>query len=267
MGFPKPSMAKRTFLLKNIDPHTIKTTYGLLIVSNLQKTRGMDVSKTTRIENVIAMEEHGVSFLDEHKKEVKGVATMVSWMNGEKMPCKTDLHCFWCHHEFASCPIGCPVAYVNPLVEKSYTSHITKDRYYMRENVTREKLEWLLSKSTSSSGSGSGSGMDVRAFPNHFYITDGVFCSFNCVLAFIESKPNDPFYQESYHLIHGMYEECVGKKFTQCKLTPAPDWRLLRVYGGHLSIEEFRRAFNHVTYESWLTLTDMRALSRVYKEK
>lgn len=254
--------AKRTFMLKNIDPHAIKLQYGLLIVSNLQKGQAdEDPSRVTRIENVITVEERGVSFLDENKKELKCVATMLDWVSKNNLPTHTDLHCFWDRHPFSSCPIGCPVSYINPVIEKSYTSQITKDKYYMRENVTTEKMMELDSASSSSSS------VEIRTFPNGYYLTDGVFCSFNCMLAFIQSKYHDPFYSNSFSLMHGMYEHFVGKKMNQHKILPAPDWRLLKSYGGVLSIEEFRRSFNHVEYKELFHVTDMRALSKVYTEK
>lgn len=251
---------KRTFMLKNLDPHSIKVTYGLLIVSNLQKGHGDDdPNKITRIENVITVEEHGVSFLDEHKKEIKCVATMVEWLSRKMLPSVTEMHCFWCRHQFTTSPIGCPISYVNPLIEKSYISQITKDKYFMRENVTRARLEELEESAPSS--------MEIRTFPNHYFLTDGVFCSFNCVLAFVQSKYYDSFYSQSYNLLHNMYEQIVGKKMTMHKIIPAPDWRLLKVYGGTLSIEEFRRSFNHIEYKELFHVTEMRALSRVYMEK
>lgn len=254
-------VTKRTFMLKNLDTHAIKVGYGLLIVSNLQKGHAEeDPSKVTRIENVITVEERGVSFLDENKKELKCVATMVDWVSKNTLPSQTDLHCFWCRHSFTSCPIGCPINYVNPMIEKSYTSQITKDKYYMRENVSSAKLKELESKMPSSA-------VEIRTFPNGYYQTDGIFCSFNCMLAFILSKYYDSFYANSFHLMHGMYEQFVGKKMIQHKILPAPDWRLLKSYGGTLSIEEYRRSFNHIEYKEMFHITDMRALSKVYHEK
>lgn len=251
---------KRTFTLKNLNTHAIKLAHGLLIVSNLQKgVPEEDSNKTTRIENVITVEEHGISFLDDQKKEMKCVATMIEWMTKNKLPVNTDLHCFWCRHSFSSCPIGCPITYVNPMVEKSYTSQITKDRYYMRENVTRAKMDEMEDASSSS--------IEIRTFPNNYFLTDGVFCSFNCVLAFIQSKYYDSFYANSYNLLHCMYEQFIGKKMTMHKILPAPDWRLLKVYGGPLSIEEFRRSFNHIEYRELFHVTEMRTLSKVYTEK
>lgn len=251
---------KRTFTLKNLDPYAIKAMYGLLIVSNLQKGHvDDDRSKTTRIEHVITVEEHGVSFLDEHKKEVKCVATMVEWLNKKTLPVSTELSCFWCRHPFHTSPIGCPIEYINPMVEKSYTSQITKDKYYMRENVTTTKLAQLEKEAASS--------VEIRALPNHYFLTDGVFCSFNCVMSFIQSNYHNSLYRDSWNLLHIMYEQLVGKKMKQCKILAAPDWRLLRVYGGHLTIEEFRRSFNHVEYKELFHITDMRAMSKVFREK
>lgn len=251
---------KRSFTLKNLNTHAIKATYGLLIVSNLQKGLAEDdPSKTTRIENVITVEEHGVSFLDDQKKEMKCVATMIEFLSRNQLPTSTHLHCFWCRHSFTSCPIGCPITYVNPMVEKSYTSQITKEHYYMRENVTKAKLEELEDMEKSY--------VAIRSIPNNYFLTDGVFCSFNCVLSFIQSKYYDSFYANSYHLLHCMYEQFVGKKMKMHKILPAPDWRLLSAYGGPLSIEEFRRSFNHIEYRELFHVTDMRTLSKVYTEK
>jgi hypothetical protein len=254
---------KRMFILKNLDTHSIKIKYGLLIVSNLQKENKEDASKTTKITDVITLEEYGVSFLDENKKEMKCVATMIDWVNHKKIPNHTDLKCFWCRNIFETCPIGCPIRYVNPIIEKSYISQITKDRYYMRENITRQKVETL----SSSVEDGKDIDMQVKKVNESYYLTDGIFCSFNCNLSFILSKNSDPFYKDSYSLLHSLYEEYIGKKMKDCKILPAPDWRLLKEYGGHLSIDDYRRSFNHIEYSELFSISEMRAISKVYKEK
>lgn len=255
---------KRMFILKNLDTHSIKIKYGLLIVSNLQKETKEDASKTTKISDVITLEEYGVSFLDENKKEMKCVATMIDCFSKKKLPDHTDLKCFWCRHSFQSCPIGCPVKYVNPMIEKSYISQITKDRYYMRENITKNKLSSIDMEEKAEKNDAD---LHVKLVNKEYYLTDGIFCSFNCNLSFILSKYYDSYYKDSYALLHSLYEEYIGKKMKECKIFPAPDWRLLKDYGGHLTIEDYRRSFNHVEYNEIFSITDMRSISKIYREK
>lgn len=249
---------KRNFTLKNIDINNVNSKYGLAMISNIEKENKEEKLNTTNITDVISIEsEHRISFLDENKRDQKCIVTMVEWLNMKSLPEKTNLHCYWCKNNFASRPIGCPIKFVNSSIEKSYTSQITKDKYYMKENVTKTKLKSILSKPFQ--------GIDIVPIENDHYLTDGVFCSFNCVVAFIKDNNNDIFYRESYSLIHSMYEEFSGKKIS--KIFPAPHWRLLKDYGGHLSIDEFRQTFNTIEHEFMFNIRDMKTLSKVYKEK
>lgn len=77
------------------------------------------------------------------------------------------------------------------------------------------------------------------------YIVDGIYCSFNCVLAFIESN-NDYIYNDSYRLLSNIYYNLFDININ--KLEKAPSWRLLKEYGGEKSIEEFRDNFVKIIY-------------------
>jgi hypothetical protein len=247
---------KRNFVLKNIEIDKVYTKYGLTIVSNLNKEKE-DSFKTTKIHDVISHDiEQSVIFLDENKKETKCMVTMVEILDNNTLPDKTDIKCFWCKHNFDTKPIGCPIKYVNPFIEKSYVSQITKDRYYMRENIVNSKLK-LLSENKDQQ-------FEIKEYPFNHYLTDGIFCSFNCVLSFIKENNHNIFYKESYSLLHCLYHDLVGKKIA--KIIPSPHWRLLKDFGGPLSIEEYRKNLNSVDYKFIFTLRDMKTISKVYKE-
>lgn len=251
------SAKKRNFVLKNIDIEKVYTKYGLTIVSNLNK-ENEDSFTTTKINDVISNDiEQSVIFLDENKKETKCVVTMVELLDNNKLPDKTDIKCFWCKHNFETNPIGCPIKYVNPLIEKSYISQITKDRYYMRENIINSKLKSLTSEKKDQQ-------FDIQEYPFNHYLTDGIFCSFNCVLAFIKDNNHNIFYKESYSLLHCLYHDLVGKKIA--KIIPSPHWRLLKDFGGPLTIGEYRKNLNTIDYKFMFTLRDMKSISKVYKE-
>ena len=252
---------KRHFTLKNVNIAEIHQTYGFVIVSNLEKDVIPSSTKTTKITDIMPHEvEYVVCFLDENKKENKCIVTMVEWLRREALPRTTPLHCFWCRHAFETSPIGCPIKFVNSAIEKSYISQITKDKYYMKENVTKRKLEDIMKNKEELRSQH----IEISPFENDYFLTDGVFCSFNCTLAFIKDHNQDIFYKESYSLLYSLYEQLVGKRAT--KITPAPHWRLLKEYGGHLSIERFRDAFNTLEYEFMFNIREMRTISKVFKE-
>jgi hypothetical protein len=78
-----------------------------------------------------------------------------------------------------------------------------------------------------------------------YYETDGVFCSPECCLAFInneKSKAGGSKYIDSERLLHSM----LG--LTR-RILPANHYRLLEEYGGKLTIEQFRNNNKSVKYE------------------
>ena len=247
---------KRNIVLKNIDINATNLKYGLVIISNIEKDKYKE-TKTTKITDVISPDiENSISFLDENKKDIKCSATMIGIMINKDLPKQTNINCFWCRHSFTTHPIGCPIRYINPSIEKSYISHITKDKYYMKENITPSKLKNILSQEETH--------FEIIPFVNDYYLTDGIFCSFNCVLAFIKDNNHDIFYRESRSLLHSLYESLIGFPIT--KIVPSPHWRLLKEYGGHLTIEEYRNSFNNVEYDFMFNLREMRTISKIYKE-
>lgn len=253
---------KRNFVLKSIDLaqiNELNKQYGLSIVSNLDKDKE-DSFKTTKITEIITDDiEYSVTFLDENKRESKCSATMIDILSQDRIPEMTQIKCFWCKHNFEWKPIGCPIKYVNPIIEKSYISHITKDKYYMRENIIKSKLKYVLEKNDKT--------FDITSFPFDHYLTDGIFCSFNCTLAFIKDNTHDILYKESYSLLHCMYYDLVGKKIS--KIIPSPHWRLLKDFGGSMSIEEYRNSLNLISYKFMFNIRDirdMKGISKIYKE-
>lgn len=262
---------KRVFTLKNIDIVSTLSKYGLSSnvsstvnitgmsnISMIEKPDDFSSHKTTRISDIITQEnsDQVISFLDENKRKYNACITMVDWVKNDKLPSTTSVKCFWCKHAFSSRPIGCPIKYVNSIIEKSYLSYITKDRYYMKENITQTKLSTISTDNSSDM-------FHITPLSKNYYLTDGCFCSFNCAIAFVRNNSHDLFYKESYALIHGMYYDFYGKK---AHLKSAPHWRLLAEFGGSKSINEFRDSFETASFDYMFTVRDIRSVSHVYKE-
>lgn len=243
---------KYTFFLKGINIKEVEEKYGLSIVSNIENETVVPSNKTNIFDIMDKVDELPVSFVDD--KNEKCLITMFDWIHKEKFPIQTNISCFWCKHSFSNKPLGCPIKYVNHRIEKSYISNITKDKYYMKENVTKQKLENVLQVKNS---------MEVKPIETEHYVTDGIFCSFNCIIAFVNDHSYDPFYRESKTLTYTMYNEIVGKDVK--KIKASPHWRLLKTYGGPLSIDEFRKTLNIFEYEE--CAFHMKTLSKIFKEK
>jgi hypothetical protein len=69
-----------------------------------------------------------------------------------------------------------------------------------------------------------------------FYV-NGCFCSFNCTTSYNFSKNDDAMW-ERYSLLNLMYKKMYKKNFVKINL--APPREALKIFGGYLSIEEFR---------------------------
>jgi len=78
--------------------------------------------------------------------------------------------------------------------------------------------------------------------------TEGIFCSFACMKAYLNKRLNNPYYKNSPGLIHLLYFKLFKKNIE--RITPSPDWRLLKEYGGELSIMDLRRMIGKTIFES-----------------
>jgi len=238
------------FLLRNINVDVIDKKYNIHLIikedNKILKTKLSDI--TDKEEN------HYFSFLDESKKNHQCVVTMKNFLNQECLPETTNLHCFWDRHSFQYRPLGCPIEYVPHKIYKSYHSEITKDQYILREQVTSSQLvhfEKNIANTVHTTNSEHNNLIKARfnVNENDYYLMDGLFCSFNCCLAYIRENSNNPLYQNSEVLLNKIYYDMFGLKSQP--LIEAPSWRLLKNYGGHILIEEFRRNFFKVEYNDF----------------
>lgn len=156
---------------------------------------------------------------------------------------KKNYKCYWDRNIIPNeyTPIGCPLRYIPSKVTKIYHSQISKEKYKISEYVTEQRRISVESKKDS----------DAKYITdkNNYYETDGVFCSFNCCLAFLESPGNrkNPIYKNSKNLLFQIYKDLTDGGNPQ-DIIPAPHWRLLEDFGGHLNIEQFRESFNKIKY-------------------
>ena len=198
----------------------------------------------TKIEDVFitSQKPEYVSFLSELKYSKKCHLSIID----HKTKCDlSNMHykCFWCRSEFQSVPIGCPVNFVPDQLNKTYFSEISKDTYTIKESIIPLRATNFLLHPTD------------KSFDNKYehtkmsyYETDGVFCSFNCCKAYINENKHNHLYDKSDYLLLKLYKELFPEIEIPI-IKPAPSWRCLKDYGGHLSISEFRNSFSNISYE------------------
>lgn len=185
-----------------------------------------------------------VSFHDELRRLHKCcISTIVT---GKKY------NCYWCRHPFEGQPIGCPIDYKPQVISRIYNSEISKDSFSVTESIPRAQAV--------------ASDTVKKIVSNESYETDGVFCSFNCALAFANENKTNPLYTHSISLINRIYND-VSKKGA-ATLTPAPSWRLLEEYGGPLTIDEYRKNLHRISYDEYgFQRPIFRPVSSIYEEK
>lgn len=233
-------MSKKSFVLHGVNVKEVNQKYGLTFESRPEETTAIDDLYTNRNDYIYP-------YIDSSKRFF---ITMVDSMTRKQV---NTAFCFWCRHGFGSLAIGCPIRFHPRRVRKSMVSELTGETYELIQPITID------SKTNDET-------IDA------YYETDGGFCSFNCCLAFIRDNAHNPLYSRSEELLMRMYIEIFNVDYSVVKrINPAPSWRLLKEYGGLMTIDEFRASFQtHIYVDREYTFSRTLRLcpvGRVYEEQ
>ena len=181
---------------------------------------------------------HGIEVNEKIKiyNEIKHVKELWTFPNTNS----TNIRCHWDHHTFDGIGIFCPLSYRPKQVAKIGQNEPKSKNDIFDSNVNNFMIKENIPK--------------YKTIPNiknlieitdAYYEVDGVFCSPECCLAFIndeKSKVGGSKYFESERLLHFM----LG---LTSRISPANNFRLLKEYGGNLTIEQFRKNNKSIKYE------------------
>ena len=233
---------KQYIFVLDVDTDKVDKKYDISVVSNIVTNEDDAPLNSTKLSELINDKIQSVSFLDESKKIHKCIVSMINHETHFELTQRIShqYNCFWDRHPFNTKPIGCPINYVSNKATKKYYSEITKDTYTINENIPSNKLI---------------NDNKLTIIKNGYYETDGVFCSFNCTMAFINENKHNHMYYNSAMLLTKMYNDMLNSNTSSSTtepslINPASHWRLLNEYGGNLSITEFRNNFNKVDYDN-----------------
>ena len=254
-----PRKNKFVFSLSNINTEQIDQKYNISVVSNLMSNDVPqdNVTKVSEL-NIDLKNPESISFIDESKRNRHCSISSIDLSTNTS----TELlryYCFWCRHNFDSRPIGCPIQYVHNKLVKSYYSELSKEVYTIKEFISNSKKI-----DTNISSPQQQQSTTLKIFKNDYYVTDGIFCSFNCCRAYIMDNKHNSIYDLSDILLKKMYVEITGNKCEN--IDPAPHWRMLNGYGGNMSINQFRKCFNKIEYDFHGTIKFM-PLQHIFEEK
>lgn len=236
---------KYPFVLKDIDIEEISKKYGFSYnqdICNINKIIPRD--NCTKLDEIIINHDNEFSYLDETKNKRKFVITMIDYKTREKI---IQSKCYWCKHTFETLPIGCPIKYVPHIIVKKYFSYITKDYYTIKEEISNSKFHEIYEMIKNQTEDDGNNLTNIQLIKNDYYETDGIFCSFNCCIAWIKDNSYNNLYTNSIYLLHEMYNKCFGVTHI---IQQAPHWRLLSDYGGNMSIQDYRSTFNKIIYDN-----------------
>lgn len=272
------------FTLRNVNTEKIDQVYGL---GPLEQSKQIVPAHTTKLSDLTSCKHETVSYLDDAKKTKMGILFVVDLNN---VTYNGQYHCYWDHHPIGPVqPIGCPVEYIFSQAVRNYFSEVSKNKYTIRENLTRKSVVGLCQKKNkgvdpecpvsnkiveilknfSEEGEKKRKPADsnfdhMGLLSRDHYVTDGIFCSFNCCLAFILENFRDPLYKDSEQLLYKMYADVFGGPAE--KITPANHWRTLAIYGGKVSIGKFRQNLESIEYAAQGVIK-MRPIAHIYEEK
>jgi len=265
-------MAKRyIFSLYGVNIERVNQKYGITPQANVSLNDDEIPANTTKIDDldIVRKTPEIVSFLDESKRPRKCVVSMLNFRSGkEVVNCngKTRYKCFWDRNPLPDNvrPIGCPIRYVASRAVKCYQSEISKEKYVISEPITERRRKEICETGNK------GAKNKLIIEPKAYYETDGIFCSFNCCMAFIEDPENkhNPLYANSRTLLIGMYNELNadnGSTDPVLEIIPAPHWRMLDEHGGPLTIQKFRETFNKILYISHGSIACV-SLGKLYED-
>jgi hypothetical protein len=255
---PKTSDKKYTFILKDVNTESVEQRFCISYVIQIE-----DVPYNTTKISELSINRNTpdiITFTDEAKKTHKCVISMIDFTTKKEFKCSNMYDCFWCRNSIPQnvMAVGCPLKFVPNQSVKSYYSEISKDNYTIKENITNNRLKIIEDEGDDR----------LKIIENNYYLTDGIFCSFNCCMAYIEDNKNDSRYNLSEMLLLKMYHDIYSKNVDI--IDKAPHWRKLGRYGGDLSIEQFRDSFNKIEYKEHGSISQLikfRSVGVLFEEK
>lgn len=276
-----PKNLDTVFVLKDINFVNLDRSYGMKDIQDFIYKNSNSTNKTTenttKINTVnpkndlrsITTKLENLGFSDKFKEPFETIvrgnvkSNIYSTFNNKKDLVKNCQHykCWYDRHPLipGTLPLSLPIKYYPSYVESSII-HNSLINTVPKLNVTintdtavasiKDKEKVFYDKVNLSS-------VDKEKYleneeeckklaDNDYFEGEGVFCSFNCMFAYLFENYCIK-YKNSGMLLNKLYKSIFGH-YPKQKIIPSPSWKLLQEYGGDWSIEEYRKNFQVVDY-------------------
>lgn len=208
------------FILK-VDP--VKTDRDYKVIENSRNRLSSFDPMATKIEDLglTDVSHHSQNPLFEMKDHGTSFFYLRNIVDKKRLPEKTDICCWYCTESFHTRPIGFPIRYVPSFYLSTFKSdkEDAQPMVYRTEIHQRDEVK------------------EPNVYHRDYFETEGIFCSFPCMIAYGATQRGRIEYNGYRGLIQRLHRKIYGKEIVwRC----APDVRLLKKFGGHLSLEDFR---------------------------
>jgi len=224
-----------SFTLTNIDVAKIDNDFNI----EKMKEFGFDLTGKTIVfdsTESTSLEKLGISSLrkepiqtiiSKDKKKICSYLSFVDINTRLKMESVTSIPCYGCRRKFSSQPLGIPIEF-HPSI------YVSKNDPTKTKRLTTREKEEIQNKDKNT------------IIEKDYFDTEGVVCSFNCIISCIEDSPS-PLYKKTPYLISLMYKLIFGK-YPEQKIVRSPSWKMREEYGGPLSDEEFQKSLQTIQF-------------------
>lgn len=257
---PKSSKTRKTKIVieEKKEPQNLTFTIPSMNVYTIDKKYDINIPLSTpiddRIENITtSMDKLQLlksklpppdSFIQIKKENIPIYFLLRDFIKGTDYPSTTDVHCHWCRQQFNSHPVGIPIKYNPSLHIDEYISVVSNDKRVIKKEITvKQRIEY---ENKIKLGKMNGK-LEIR----ENFDVDGVFCSFNCALAYLRCHHISEFkYRFSHELLFFMARQIFGKTID---IKPALHWRYIDIFGGSMDIDFWRKSvgmLNVIEYQS-----------------
>lgn len=168
--------------------------------------------------------------------------SLKDFTESKSLPTVSPYPCFHCTEPFMTPPLGIPMDYISSYYESTSFSEKDGSTVFYRKDICSKRDMEQAKKNK------------LTIVHRDYFRVDGNFCSFPCMIAYIQHHPSSRYSNVGYLLKH-MHVLLYKKPL---EWIAAPDIRLLKKYGGHLTVAEFRSAdgrkyirslnYHHVTF-------------------
>lgn len=258
------------FIFKNTKTESVNTT-KILQSNNVNSGGGAGTNNINKSElKSITTKLENLGFSDKVKEPFETIvrgnvkSNIYSTFKNKKdlLSNCVNYKCWYCRNNmFPDClPLALPIKYYPSFTEcsllhNSIINTVSKLAYTINTDISisaikdKDKIFYEKVNLTSNDKNiyNSVEGESNKNLVNNEYFEgEGIFCSFNCMVAYA-AENSCIKYKNAGMLINKLYKAIFGI-FPKEKIVPSPSWKLLKEYGGDMSLDEYRRNFQTVDF-------------------